>query len=188
MLNFIINTIAVPFLIVLVGIICNCIVQVICEFLSMFLPSSFIYLFLNYLTFPGTICHELAHGLTITILGGKVTEWNLFKPQGNSLGSIVFYTRGSYLMKCLQNSLGSIAPIPVNLCLIQLLYLKALDFKETMGWRVFIIYLMISLFIHLDLSSADIKGIFQGLPAVLLLSAIFVYFSHFSIFNYLPIS
>ena len=132
-------------------------------------PALFI---MNILTFIGTIHHELSHALYALITGAKVTSVQVFKPEGNRLGCVEFQPRGNWFTKSLQLTMSGIAPTVqgfITEVLLVLLWMKL----KTVGvpfWVYIIIgYVMFSIFIHMTMSSADVKAALKGLPIVALL-------------------
>ena len=71
-------------------------------------PAAFI--IRNYLTFPGTVHHELSHALVAILLGAKVKRITLI-PKNDALGQVEIQTRGASVLQNLQLSLSAVAPV-----------------------------------------------------------------------------
>ena len=67
-------------------------------------------LFINYLTFPGVILHELSHALLAFLTGAEITHIRFFSPDGDSLGSVSIRPRGNFLTMSMQRGFSAMAP------------------------------------------------------------------------------
>lgn len=123
---------------------------------------------MNYLTFLGTIHHECSHALYALLTGAKVTSMQIFKPEGNKLGSVQLQPRGIWLTKSLQLTLSAIAPTVQGL-ISEILLFNLFMFVTPLWAKILIIYVMVSIFIHMTMSGADVKAALKGLPIVALL-------------------
>lgn len=63
------------------------------------------------LTFIGVIHHELSHILLALLSGAKIADFELFKPNGRTLGEVKIIPRGPIFLKAIQKSLSGMAPI-----------------------------------------------------------------------------
>lgn len=126
--------------------------------------------FCNYFLFPGVIIHELSHAFFALITGAKITELALFKPENGSLGHVSIIARGNAFTKALQRSVSACAPVVVGSILLSLLFFKAVPTLSTVGQWVTVIYLMVSILFHMNMSTADLKCYFKGAGPVLLLA------------------
>lgn len=119
----------------------------------------------NYITFVGTIHHELSHAIIAFITGAKVKEIRLLDFNNNTLGHVNYIPRGPMWLQQIQLSLTSIAPIIVgiltNSLIINYLRLNTLSVTH----RVVIYYIMFSIITHMSMSKQDIKIGLKGLPA-----------------------
>ena len=132
-------------------------------------PALFV---MNILTFIGTIHHELSHALYALITGAKVTSVQVFKPEGNRLGCVEFQPRGNWLTKSLQLTMSGIAPTVqgfISEVLLVLLWVKLQSMGVPFWVYIILGYVMFSIFIHMTMSSADVKAALKGLPIVALL-------------------
>ncbi len=151
---------------VLIGILLHFVDLLLTGILSRIIGSIPAFLVRNYLTYPGTICHELAHAAAATITGARVTRITLI-PHGTTLGSVDFIPRGPKVLQSLQLFLTSIAPVPVGLFVLSAMYLHWLPLCTTTGMLILFWYLFISVFFHMTLSIQDLLNMGRGLPATL---------------------
>lgn len=122
----------------------------------------------NYLTYVGTIHHELAHALLIILTGGKVKKITLI-PKGRKLGSVEFSCRGNFFFRGLQLSLSALAPVLCGACSLWLMQHYLLLYC-LQNWQLALYYyLFISIFFHMTLSRKDMENFWHGLPSLLLL-------------------
>ncbi len=122
----------------------------------------------NYLTYAGTIHHELSHALFITITGGKVKKITLL-PKGKKLGSVDFSCRGNFFFRGLQLSLSAIAPVLCGICSLCLMY-RFVWPSCRLNWQIALYYyFFISIFFHMTLSKQDMENFRDGLFSLLLL-------------------
>ena len=63
----------------------------------------FAYFFVNFLTFPGTFIHEMAHLSFAVITGAEVEEICMFENEDGRLGHISYRTRGPWFMRAVQH-------------------------------------------------------------------------------------
>lgn len=121
-----------------------------------------------FLTFPGVVHHELSHALYCILTGGKVTRMVLFCPEskGNgsfTLGYVNWQPRGPWLFQSVQYYTASMAPTIQGI--ITLFLLRQFIMKcSSKGLKVALLYLAFSIFLHMDMSQPDVKGMAKGLP------------------------
>lgn len=129
----------------------------------------------NYITYPGTVHHELAHAVFATLSGAKVVKINLI-PRGTQLGSVEFETRGNIFQKSIQLSLSAIAPVICGAISIFLM-LRFIFPMCYLTWHyISFAYILISIFFHMTMSTQDIKNFIKGFPAcILILFIIFLF-------------
>lgn len=120
------------------------------------------YFMLVYLTFPGTIIHELSHALFGVITGAKITEIVFFeKPSTGRLGHVSFIARGSSIARAIQFSLISCAPVVIGLVLSNIFYFRMLG-AEYLSTKLILGYLIFSIICHMSMSTTDIKQYVKG--------------------------
>ena len=121
-----------------------------------------------FLTFPGVVHHELSHALYCILTGGKVTKMVLFSPEskGNgsfTLGYVNWQPRGPWLFQSIQYYMASMAPTIQGIITLALLRQFIME-CSSVGLRVALLYLAFSIFLHMDMSQPDVKGMAKGLP------------------------
>ena len=152
-----------------VGLLIDFITEEIAKSLAKGVGVSVAIFIMDYLTFIGTIHHELSHALYALITGAKVTKVEVFKPTGNRLGCVEFKPRGNWITKSLQYTFSAVAPTVQGFVSEVLLY-KLFTYLQGPLWlKIVIGYVMASIFIHMTMSSADVKAAWKGLPFVALL-------------------
>ena len=166
-------------LIMAAGFLINTIDRVMMEALTRITGKRAAYIIMNYLTFPGTVIHELSHALMATLTGAKVTEISVF-PKGNTLGHVTFTTRGTFILKRLQLCLSSCAPVLAGIAtqLLTIYILKGGYMTHPLQ-KAALLYVDISVLIHASMSKQDIKNYIKGLlivlPFVWAVTGIYIY-------------
>ena len=122
----------------------------------------FAYFFVNFLTFPGTFIHEMAHLCFAVITGAEVHEICMFENEDGRLGHISYNVRGPWFMQAIQHSLTAVAPTIVGFVLgfvlLRIIFAGGLSLWANIGlW-----YLVVSLIDHSTMSDADLEHYFQG--------------------------
>ena len=122
----------------------------------------FAYFFVNFLTFPGTFIHEMAHLSFAVITGAEVEEICMFENEDGRLGHISYRTRGPWFMQAIQHSLTAVAPTIVGFSLgfflLRIIFAGGFSTWAYIGlW-----YLVVSLIDHSTMSDADLEHYFQG--------------------------
>jgi len=122
----------------------------------------FAYFFVNFLTFPGTFVHEMAHLCFAVLTGAEVHEICMFENEDGRLGHISYSVRGPWFMRAIQHSLTAVAPTIVGLALgfvlLRIIFAGELSLWANIGlW-----YLVVSLIDHSTMSDADLEHYFQG--------------------------
>jgi len=126
------------------------------------LGSRIEYFVSNYFLFVGVVIHELSHALFAFLTGAKVTEVAVFRPEGNALGHVCYYTRGPRILAALQNGLSSCAPVVTGLVVSALLTVKVFPVLTAPWQRGAVIYLLVAVVFHMNMSKADLKNYFKG--------------------------
>lgn len=122
----------------------------------------------NYLTFPGTLVHELSHALAALLAGARVTSVSLV-PRGNTLGSVRIVPRGGPAARALQRTLSSLAPVFGGGLCLYLLRRFVLPLCSAWWSALLFGYLFVSILLHMDLSVQDLRTAAKGVPLCLLL-------------------
>ena len=116
----------------------------------------------NYLTYIGTVHHELSHALFCVLTGAKLLKVTLF-PHGDVLGSVEFIPRGNFIVRGIQKFFTSIAPVfmgCVTLFLMMIFYYPSVS--SVKGYILFG-YIFLSILFHMNLSAQDIKVMVSGI-------------------------
>jgi len=130
--------------------------------------------FNNFLTIPGVILHEFAHFSIAVITGAKVQKADFYKFTAGSLGSVSFRPRGPLVLRCLQQSFTACAPVIFGLAAEAGLYIW-LASGMLVGWQIaLIVYLMICVGLHMDMSWADIIVYLKGIIGTYIVIAVVI--------------
>ena len=122
----------------------------------------FAYFFVNYLTFPGTFIHEMAHMCFAVITGAEVHEICMFENERGRIGHISYQVRGPWFIQAVQHSLTAVAPTVVGLGLGYLLLHLIFTSEFTLWENIELWYLVVSLIDHSTMSDSDLEHYFQG--------------------------
>lgn len=119
----------------------------------------------NRATFLGVVHHECAHALVAVLTGGKIEQMQLFHPQGDQLGCVVWRPRRLYPGSCaIQYTLVSIAPVVFGCCTVYLLGKYGLPMCTSAWQTIFVGYMLFSIFIQSTMSRQDVRVAAKGLP------------------------
>ena len=152
----------VPLVLWAVGLIVHGVSALLTNILAVVTGPSLAFVARNYLTYIGTVVHELSHALFAVLTGAKVTRITLV-PHGATLGSVDFVPRGPRFFKGLQLSLTSIAPTVVGAAAIIFLFIKVYPLL-TLTWHYILFwYLAVSILFHMNLSPQDLKNFSRGI-------------------------
>lgn len=164
----VLNTLMVPALIYVTGLMITLINNLICGIIAGIIGDRAAGVTRNYLTYPGTVHHELAHALLALLTGARVVQINL-KPHGNTLGSVTLIPRGNFITKSIQLALSAIAPVLCGFITLTLMTVYA--YPVCITWWQFAIfgYFFLSVLFHMNLSPQDVHNAFHGLPVVMLI-------------------
>ena len=157
------GTVVIFFFMFVFGLMVHVIKNLIHSFLAAILGGRTAFTIVNYVTYPGTIHHELSHAFLAFLTGARVTGIHLV-PRGKTLGSVEMIPRGGLILRSLQNLLSAVAPV---LCGSISLYLLFIYIWPSCGlwWQMAaFLYIFVSILLHMDLSTADIKVALSGLP------------------------
>ena len=131
----------------------------------------------NRATFLGVVHHECAHALVAILTGGKVEQMQLFHPQGDQLGCVIWHPRRLYPGACaIQYTLVSIAPVVFGCCTVYLLGKYGLPMCTSAWQTVLLGYIIFSVFIQSTMSRQDVRVAAKGLPvcAVMIFAVLLV--------------
>lgn len=174
-------TILLVFSVVLIGFLLNLIEKVEITLLEKIFGIKFALIFHNYLTFPGTLIHELSHALFCLLTGAKLKEICVFEDSSHRLGHVTYANRGPFILRAIQDSLIAAAPTIIGLILGFFIIQKFLLAGIPLYQKGVAIYLLISLLNHSSMSSVDSKLYIRSFWIFLLplFLAIFLIFSYF---------
>lgn len=128
----------------------------------------------NYLTYPGTVHHELSHALIAFITGGRILKIRLL-PKGKQLGSVEFEPRGNLFTRSLQLSLTAMAPVVLGVISLVLMWRFVLPSIGEIWQYILFWYFFISIFFHMSMSDADYLNFLKGLiPSAVIIFLIFL--------------
>ncbi len=178
-----VSTAIIIFIIPLIGLIIDEISKYLAKALAKTVEISITLFVMNYLTFIGTVHHELSHALYGFVTGAKITKVELFKPNGTTLGQIQIVPRGNVVFRSFQLCMSAIAPTVQGL-ITECLLLKFFPAQSEIIWlKAIIVYVMISIFIHMTMSIQDIKSALKGLPICMVLVFIVCFAFNINIIN-----
>ena len=187
MIEALVNTVQILLVIPILGMTLGYLEKVIGNFIAKHMGVKSALFIMNKLTFIGVVHHELSHALFAFISGAKIREINLFKPQGNSLGSVQIVPRGNKILKSIQLTLTAIAPVItglISMCTIA--YFVSINIEIMLVWQIILIaYLFISIFFHSTMSTADLKCAIKGLPICACILLVIVAITDFSLIKFI---
>lgn len=124
------------------------------------------------LTFIGVIHHELSHILLALLTGAMVTNFELFKPNGRTLGEVRIVPRGPIVLRAIQKSLSGMAPILCGTISLYILYviMNIQTSDGYIGWKL-VVYMLLALVInyHMSMSKQDVKISLGGIPLLFII-------------------
>lgn len=159
-------TIALISVMPVIGIIINKITAGIFHFLFGLLDrSNRLYLiFMNNLTFPGVMYHELSHALWVILTGARLVHVSLYHKEDDNLGHVTYEARGNFILQSVQKALTSCAPVFMGLLMETFIVYILISFTLPIWGKVLCIYFFLSVLTHMDMSSQDMKCYLKGLP------------------------
>ena len=157
------NTAVIFLFLFLFGLMIHVVKNGIHSLLAAMLGAKTAFSAVNYLTYPGTIHHELAHALLAILTGARVTGIRLL-PRGKTLGSVDMVPRGGFILQSVQNLMSAIAPVLCGCISLYCLFIYGWPLCNQWWQMVLFFYLFFSLLLHMDLSAADVRVAFSGLP------------------------
>lgn len=184
-LQALISTSAIMFIIPCIGFIINLITDRIIRILFKHFGGGFTKLVANYLTFVGTVHHELSHAIFAFLTGAKIVKIDLFYPSGHTLGKVLLNTRGNVLTKSIQLTMSAIAPVVLG-CVTEYILIRYVITNSLNGVTSFVIYYFIlSILLHMTMSKQDIKNAIKGLPICVCIVYIIVLATGFDVISLL---
>lgn len=156
------------------GFIMSGIIKILYGIVASVLGNKIAYFIFNRLTFVGVFHHEISHALLATLTGAKVTKIVFFKPEGDRLGYVQYNARGNIFMRSIQQTFASIVPVACGA--ISSLALGHFIKTTSLSWWLVVLlsYVLVSIIIHMTMSSQDFKVMWKGYPIVYLILFIVV--------------
>lgn len=182
-LNYLVTALLLTFAIPVAGFIIEQLVKVLYSITASFVGNEFTYFIFNRLTFIGVFHHELSHALLATLTGAKVTKIVFFHPDGDRLGYVEYITRGNIVMRSLQQTMASIAPVFCGALTSAGIYCYLGTGTFAVWQMVLLWYALISIILHMTMSGQDFKVMWRGIPVVYLLIVMCVYLFKFNLLN-----
>lgn len=159
-----ISCIIIVMIVPVIGLLINLLEKSLTKSLVKMIGVKLTLFIMNYLTFIGTVHHELSHAIYGFVTGAKITKIELFKPHDGALGQVQIVPRGNPILRSFQLCMSAIAPTVQGL-ITECLLLKFFPAQsEIILLKAIIIYVAISIFIHMTMSVQDIKSALKGLP------------------------
>lgn len=163
-----IDTLFVPAVLILLGLFIGTITDALTALFVKTFGKNIAFFLRNYLTYPGTIHHELSHALLALLTGAKVKKITLI-PRGQELGSATFLPVGNRLTKSLQLTLSSIAPVICGTTSLSLLIIYVWPLCQFSWQYILLGYFLISILLHMNLSNKDVQVAKKGLPICMII-------------------
>lgn len=182
-INSLISTLIVILIFPVIGFIIDKIVYIIIKNIYKLFGKFITNLIANWLTFIGTVHHEMAHAIMLFITGAKIIKIDFFHPSGATLGKVSFQTRGNKILKSIQLTLGSIAPVIAGLTSIYFLIYRVLAICSETWQIVLTLYLIVSILLHTTMSKQDIKNALSGLPVCSIIIFLIFLFTKFNLIS-----
>lgn len=179
------NTFILVLILPMLGFVIDKIIRAIISIPKGYTTRKILLFLVNRVAFIGTVHHELAHMLVAIITGAKVINVNLFKPQGGSLGNVSIIPRGPSLLQKFQLAATAVAPMVLGALSEYLMYTKLLPLYLS-GWQHWLlVYVIVSIGLHMTMSMADLKCYVKGIVPLSPILFIVVYITNFSIENFI---
>lgn len=163
------NAMLIPTAIFAVGLLVEWFGNLLTVLLSYLFGKKAAFIIRNRLTFIGTVHHELAHALFASVSGAKVTKIELFHVRGNQLGCVEFYPRGNVVIRAVQMTLASIAPVLCGALSLSIILWIFMTYSLEIWQCVVLGYLFISIFFHMNMSAQDVKNAWKGIPITIII-------------------
>ena len=176
------STLLIPIIFVIVGRLLDKLQSSLITFLARRIGAAGAIFIANYITFIGVVHHELSHALFAFVSGARIIKIDIFKPNGGTLGQVKYATRGNKIIQSIQSTLASIAPMLTGF-ISEYFLIKYIQTVGNIWIIILMIYLIISIFLHMTLSKQDIKVAISGLPVCVIIIYIIMYITQFNIMN-----
>ena len=185
LLDATLSSVVIIFAMIFIGLFVSLIQKIVVLLIAKLTTPRFTDIFMNKLTFIGVVHHEMSHLLFAILTGAKILSVHLFKPdeETDSLGSVSYAIRGPFLLRGLQAFLASIAPVICgSVSLFCMFYFVSFDII----WKYILFgFLGFCIFIHMDLSTADLKVAAKGLISIFIILMIANYATQFNAIDFI---
>lgn len=148
---------------IVLGLIAHGIERLLINLMSVVLGPAFALVFSNYITFPGTILHELSHAAVAFLTGAQVTEIKVFEFSLTALGHVSYRNRGPKLQREIQDCLTACAPVITGTIAAGFLFDVITKGNLGTGMFVLCVYLLVCVIDHMTMSIPDIINYFKGI-------------------------
>lgn len=174
--EYLVTALILTFAIPVAGFVIEQLVKILYSLTVSFLGNKITYFIFNRLTFIGVFHHELSHALLATVTGAKVTKIVFFHPDGERLGYVEYIARGNIIMRSVQQTMASIAPVLCGaLTSVGIYYYMSVS-TLVLWQNVLLWYALVSIIIHMTMSGQDFKVMWRGIPIVYIIILAIVYF------------
>ena len=166
LLTALVGTICILLVIPAIGCLIHLIRTVILRVIGEVVGGETAWFIANRATFLGVVHHECAHALVAVLTSGKIEQMQMFHPQGDQLGCVVWRPRRLYPGSCaIQYTLVSIAPVVFGCCTVYFLGKYGFPLCTSVWQTILLGYILFSIFIQSTMSRQDMHVAAKGLPA-----------------------
>lgn len=183
LVHALVSTSEIILIIILIGVVINMLSDKITQFLYKHFGKFITILVMNYITFIGVIHHELAHAIFAFLTGAKVIKVQLFSVNKNTLGQVLYVTRGNAITKSIQDTLASVAPVIAGMLSEYYLYRLLTTYDVSGALKLVIYYIMVSILCHMRMSKQDLRMFLRGLPIFCLVMFVIIYITQVNILS-----
>ncbi len=182
-IGYFLTALAITLIIPFLGLIIHGINRMIVGLFRIVLGSNIAFIMANYLTFPGVVVHEISHALMAVLTGAKIVEFRPFWPdkEKGELGHVIITPRGNFLMRAMQSTFSSSAPVIFGLLTTASLIYVVKSAELPIQINVAIYYLAFSIVIHSTMSMQDIKVMLKGIWVIFIAILAICYFFNINI-------
>ncbi len=177
------TALAITLIIPLLGLIIHGTNRMIVGLIRMVFGNNIAFIVANYITFPGVIIHEISHALMAVLTGAKVIEFRPFWPdkEKGELGHVTITPRGNFLIRAIQSTFSSSAPVIFGLLTTAGLIYVVNTAELPTQINVALYYLVFSIIIHSTMSIQDIKVMLRGIWVIFIAILAICYFFNINI-------
>ncbi len=179
------TALAITLIIPLLGLIIHGTNRMIVGLIRMVFGNNIAFITANYLTFPGVVVHEISHALMAVLTGAKIVEFRPFWPdkEKGELGHVTITPRGNFLIRSIQSTFSSSAPVIFGLFTTAGLIYVVNTAELPTQINVALYYLVFSIIIHSTMSIQDIKVMLRGIWVIFTAILAICYLFNINIMN-----